>query len=208
MPRKLYDEATKTKARALIKKGKTYAEVRAALQAEGLRAPTNGWLSKLPRTVAAKPKAKPAGKAPTKQKAPAKPPPGDPGGAGTGDLDKQIAELQSAAEQARAAGAWTTYTTLIRALNNTMALRAKLDPPEPAGTPEGVYVSNTALRESAERMRAKLWDLVERARAERDSMPRCPHCGQPAGVADDGERSPAERWASELANVIGGTYGS
>ncbi len=207
MPRTLYDEATKTRARALLRKGKTYAEVRAALEAEGLRAPTDGWLSKLPRTAPAG-KRKPAGKSPTTTKSPPKPPPGEPAGPGPGDLDRQVAELRSAAEEARAGGAWTTYTALVRALNNTMALQAKLDPPEPAGTPEGTYVTIQSLRESAERMRSKLWDLVERARAERDTMPRCAHCGQPAGMLDDGERSPAERWAAELASVIGGTHGS
>lgn len=204
MAKQRISDETRAKAYNMIKRGKTYSEVRTSLQKEGIKVSV-GWLSNL----AAGPKpAKPAGKSPTTTKAPAKPPPGDPAGPGPGDLDRQVAELRSAAEEARAGGAWTTYTALVRALNNTMALQAKLDPPEPAGTPEGTYVTIQSLRESAERMRAKLWDLVERARAERDNMPRCPHCGQPAGVADDGERSPAERWAAELANVIGGTHGS
>lgn len=76
-------------------------------------------------------------------------------------LRSSVGDLRDLAAIAKASGEITEFASLSRAINQTIALAAKLSPPPPVDPNE-----NPDMKEAAKRARTRLHELLDRALAE------------------------------------------
>lgn len=166
----------------LLGEGRSYADIRRTLKAEGVNPPpSQGWIAAL----AKEPKEQPPGKAGPAVSRARRPPPELPEDASLQErtlasLEYQATELLEALADARQSGDMRAVASVSRALNTTLTEQRRSTPKDAVADPDDLGdISGELVRQAAETGRAKLFEGLERLKAERATWPRCSCCGQP-----------------------------
>jgi len=182
-----YDTAVRDRALLLLATGIGYQATQDALAVEGVEPlPSIGWLHGLHASAAPETRARAA-----KVKGKGEP---------TGDVVRDevmpvlLAITKQLRELAKDEGDDPRQVTgIVRSLNATIALIAKLSPPPAASADDAPDI-----RQGAQDALAALRNLASRVVAERARLPACPACGQPVGPLPGGDKSPLRLICEDL----------